>query len=385
MRILMITRNFYPEPGAKARRLKLLCDFFRNNEVEYHVITTNPTYGYSGNAHQEVLSTVSRVSHSHSPNLFSRYFNESSLVDTMKSEISAVLSARKFDLIYIEVPPYSFAKLIGFVRSRSNAKVICNVSDSIYLVVKHNPKANLLLVPFLSYLRSEEKRLFEGVDAISTQTDQLTEYVQETSLKNAFTFPNTVPESYLSSNIIANNGFRAVYAGGLTRAYDFSPLMKTLMKHGEYLRSELGLKFEVYGYGYWKKKIESNRRVMRVVTFQKPVPHDRVLEILKQYAFTIIPSSRVANYGIPVKMLESLSIGQPVLYIGEGLGSEVVRNTGCGYSAEDNPNDIKNGMLHIFESLKDITRISRNAKTWVSENRNFSKHAKDYLDFLRSL
>lgn len=376
--ILIITRNYYPEPGAKARRLKLLVDYMKSNSVNCKILTAKPSYGKTDFMEVEEEGVV-RLDHIHSKSIFKRLLLERELARRINHYLSEC--EENFDLIYIEAPPYSFAYVIKCIKLNSDARIVLNVSDSVYIVVRNNFASNFWLFPFLKILKAKEKNAFRRADYISTQTSELSEYVTNLSGKPAYTFPNSVPESNLDIHIEPRQPFKGVYAGALARSYDFRALIRTLELFGGEIFSETGFMLDIYGFGYWKKRIMSSS-AKNYVNFLEPVSHDKVLDILKDYSFCIIPASNSYKYGIPVKMLESMSLGQPVLYIGDGVGRRIIEEVKSGLAVSHEPREIKEAIIKLYRNKSEFHKMKTSSKNWIKENRLFEKEAEKYLSFL---
>jgi len=383
-KMMIITRNFYPEPGAKARRLTLLCKYLkRNTNLMITVITTNPSYGgiNTQNDNHLLVDKIIRVDHKHENSLSKRFILEQTLAEKLYRAAANELQSEQYDLVFVECPPFSFRKTIIKLRKIFSGRIITNISDSQYLVIRENLKNNIWMFLAAWYLKFIEKLTFVDSDIIITQTEPLSRYIFKSSGKNSYVFLNAVDQSMTEMTVRIQpkrDHLYCVYAGLLSRSYDFRSLIKSMKMYHTELKSRFSL--DIYGYGFWKKIIMKSN--IENIRFFPVFDFHEAGKIYSKYDCAIIPASNVYKYGIPVKMLESMAIGLPILYIGEGEGAEVIRESKCGMVAKHDPKHIFETILRMSSDVDLRIQMGKNAKNWISKNRIFQNEARKLVKFL---
>lgn len=172
-----------------------------------------------------------------------------------------------------------------------------------------------------------------------------------------------------------------VYAGLLGVAQD----IKSLIQGIDF--TQLGAELHLYGGGNQKEDIKGYiaRYPDRGVFFHGYVEPTQLKEVLREYDAALIPLATYIKGAVPSKIFDTLPLGLPILFCGDGEGAEIVRKYQVGFVSK--PNDAK-GLMDNIQRLSLMTdqerkQMSEREKKVAREEFDFEKQMDRFHHFIQ--
>lgn len=157
---------------------------------------------------------------------------------------------------------------------------------------------------------------------------------------------------------------------------------KGIMTLIEAIKSMPEVKLKIIGTGELKDKILELG--LNNVQLLGRLPHEKVLEYLKNAQFTVVPSEMHDNF--PFAVLESMAMGKPS--IGSDLGGipELILNGETGYIFKyKNSDQLKQLIQKLYNNKEEIERMGRNARRIVEQKYTQENHYRSLIEIYNSL
>lgn len=145
--------------------------------------------------------------------------------------------------------------------------------------------------------------------------------------------PNIAENMKVNPNL-KNENFNIVYFGNLGTNYDFKILLDTAK-----ILEESGVNLVIRGNGemleYVKEYIKI-KNINNVKLITKILSQDEMIELLNDASLLILPMKEqiFENASFPIKFVEYLNTGIPVLYIGKGYAYDIIENYKAGIAID---------------------------------------------------
>lgn len=173
---------------------------------------------------------------------------------------------------------------------------------------------------------------------------------------------------------IIPDGFVAMFAGNIGEAQDFDSILKA----AELTKKNTDIKWVIVGDGRKKKWVEieiENKGLKSTVFLLGRFPSEEMPAIFSHADITLVTLKDTEIFGltIPSKVQAYMAFGKPILTMLNGIGSQIVKDADCGYSANAGDFKILAKNVEKASSLtkKELKIFGDNAKRYY--NSNFSK------------
>ncbi len=136
------------------------------------------------------------------------------------------------------------------------------------------------------------------------------------------------------------------------------------------------------------RELVSELKLERAVIFAGRVPHHDVPSLYALANVMVFPrvSNRLTEMVTPLKPLEAMAQGVPVVASDIGGHAELIKNgeTGILYDPSDG-SGLVDGILEVLENGPDVQAMVRRAAEWVTTERRWASVSKRYLDVYQAV
>ncbi len=326
MKALLITHFYPPEPGAGPTRVASLAAALENAGHEVTVLTGFPSFPRGRLERDGAFVRVERAGRVRVVRLFSillpgmpgaRLLHWATAA--LASSLYALGSRERYDVVIISSPPITLA-MPGLVAAwRHRAKLVVDVRD-VYpdIAVQMGAwKPNGLVTRAVERLVRRLYRRANLVVAVTpTAISQIAARGVESSrlvlARNAAERIDVTPQRNGNGN---GSGFTAIYAGNLGLTTDVDVLVDAAA-----LVAPDGITIEIVGDGAQRGRLDERVRNERLhnVVVKGSVPRREAMSMVAGADVSIIPLRKGIEESVPTKLYDSLSVGCPVVVVGEG-------------------------------------------------------------------
>ncbi|RNC63057.1 MAG: Alpha-D-kanosaminyltransferase [Candidatus Dichloromethanomonas elyunquensis] len=402
MRILLLTQYFPPEKGAAQVRLRELAKGLKNEGHEVTVVTAFPNhptgiippeYRGKGFAREEmdgirVLRTwVYPVQRGRFWLRLCNYFS------FVFSSLYGIFRSGKQDLIVVESPPLfiGFSAIVASVVKK--APYIFNVSDLWpESAVQLGLVSNKQLIRMCEWL---ETYFYRKALKLSAQTVGIVEGLKKKGAapQDILFLPNGVDtdlfqprerDKDLEESLGLQGKSIVLYAGTMGYAHG----IETALEAADILRGKKEIVFLLVGDGSERPKLEEIARGKGLpnVIF---IDFQPLEEIPRYYSLSSINLSTLRRYKLsegvrPSKVFPALASGQPLIYVGEGEGAEIVKESGGGIVLEpENPELLAKTILELLKDPGLCHELSLKGREYVIKHYSWQRIIQNWLDQLK--
>ena len=384
MKFLFLTQYFTPEASAAPIRLAAIIRQLRRLGHDVEVVTAMPNYpvgrifaAYRGKFYVREIWEGVRV---HRVWLYAavgkgwrRYLNYFTF--TLMS-FFGIFKAGKADCLFVESPPLSLS-VTGFFYSRlRNVPFVFYVADLWPDAIRDNLELNKEGVA-LKFARALERWSYRKADYVCAVTEGILSELQTRKVPQSklLFLPNGVdldqlapmpPDNSLRHQLGLQEKEIVLYAG----THGYAHGMERILGAARVLQERRPqCHFVFVGEGSAKPAMIRQAKELGIhnVSFLDAVPPDQVSRLFS-IAFCGVVSlneSSISQHTRPVKSLTAMSCGKPVVYIGSGEGSQLVKNTNAGFVLEQGDPDA------IAEAICQLAVDPRLAKSQGQNGRKF--------------
>ena len=398
MRILLLTQYFPPEKGAAQVRLWELAKGLRDQGHEVMVVTAFPNHPtgiipqeYRGKtfSQQEIegLKIIRTWIYPVKRGRFwLRLLNYFSFVF---SSLYGIYRSGKQDLIVVESPPLfiGFSAVIASLVKK--APYIFNVSDLWpESAVQLGLVTNKHLIRMSEWL---EAYFYRKAFKLSAQTKGIVEGLRSKGIpsEDILFLPNGVDtelfkprekDEALQENLGLQDKYIILYAGTMGYAHG----IETALEAADILRNHTDIYFLFVGDGSERPKLE-------ILAQEKNLPNVRFIdfqpleEIPRYYSLSSLSLSTLRRYKLaegvrPSKVYPALASGQPLVYVGEGEGAEIVRESGGGVVLEpENPKLLADTILELKGNPAYCRELALKGREYVIKNHSWKSIISKWL------
>ena len=118
------------------------------------------------------------------------------------------------------------------------------------------------------------------------------------------------------------------------------------------------------------------------VSFLNPVPPEQVGKLfsIALCGLVSLNESSISEHTRPAKSLTAMSCGRPVVYIGSGEGSRLVKNAKAGLVLEEgDPNAVADAICRLAADPELAANLGRNGRKFVEEHLPWSLLVRRWL------
>lgn len=403
MRILLLTQYFPPEKGAAQVRLWELAKGLHHQGHEVTVVTAFPNHPtgiipeeYQGKRFmQEEMAGVKVLRTWIYPvkrgRFWLRLLNYFSFVF---SSLYGIARSGQQDLIIVESPPLFIGFSAMFASWLKKAPYIFNVSD-----LWPESAVQLGLVTNKTIIRATEwleGYFYKKAYKLSAQTQGIVTGLKRKNVppEDILFLPNGVDtelfqprpkDQDLEKSLGLAGKTVILYAGTMGYAHG----IETALAAADILRDDEELFFLFVGDGSERPRLEEIAR-------EKKLPNVRFIDfqplevIPRYYSLSSINLSTLRRYKLsegvrPSKVFPALASGQPLIYVGEGEGAEIVKESGGGVVLEpENPELLARTILELKRDPERCRTMAVQGRTYVIEHYSWNSLIRNWLKQLDS-
>lgn len=390
LNICIITHCYPPDFGAAPHQYAHMAENLKRKGHKVTVLTSHPYYpsgklalkDFFSLKKNEKINGVDVIRHwlipSQKNSLFLRFVSMLTMLMSMLTSLP-LLKKKKIDLVIVQTPPISLPILGVLLKKTQKVKLILNVSDlwpqaMVDLKSIHKDSFSYKL------LHGLEKKFYKAADYILTQSLESQDYIQKMGFKRPFLYriganiKHFSPKKEIQFN--QDESLSIVYTGVLGVAHGILDLIKTIPF------DKLNVDFHIYGDGIEANQISKylKQEKLKNVFLHAKVSYKEIPAIVKKYNVALISQKNYVKGTLPAKMYESMSLGMPILFHGEGEGYKIINQHQCGFtSLPSTPEQlIKNIEKLKGLNTKQYNLLSKNARNACLE---FYDRDKQFNDF----
>lgn len=405
MRLLILTQYYPPEIGAPQNRLHELAIRLKTNGVDVEVLTALPNYpkmeimqGYEKRRNREEIIDEIPVHRawiyiSHSKGIISRLLNYFSFVWT---SYWRGIKLKKFDYLLVESPPLFLGYSAMALSKKLGAKLIFNVSD---LWPESAEKLGIVTNKKLLNLAYKlESKCYHKANLITGQTQGIVDDIKSRfPTKDVYWLPNGVdinfynPINIAEGNFRIKNGFKKsdvlFFYGGIL---GYAQGLEVILKAADLTRLNDNLHFIIQGSGPEKENLLALKQNLKLenVHFFNPVPKSEMPAILKSIDVALVPLKKLDLFqgAIPSKVFEALAMEKPLLLGVDGEAREhfIEKGKAGMFFEPENERSLADCAIYLVDNRKELDRMSKNARSYVSRNFDRNQIASNFLAKLKN-
>lgn len=403
MRILLLTQYFPPEKGAAQVRLGELAGGLQSQGHEVTVVTAFPNYptGIIPEKYRKKFFsrenmgglTVLRtwIYPVKRGRFWLRLLNYFSFVF---SSLYGICRSGRQELIIVESPPLFLGLSAVIASAVKKAPYILNVSD---LWPESAVQLGLVSNKFLIDMSERlESYLYRKAFKLSAQTEGIVQALQKKGVSSGdiLFLPNGVDtelfrprekDGELEEELGLQGKYIILYAGTMGYAHG----IETALEAAAILKSEEDIVFLFVGDGSERPRLEHLAREkdlsnVRFIDFQP-------LEVMpRYYSLASLSLSTLRRYKLsegvrPSKIFPALASGSPLVYVGEGEGAEIVRESSGGVVLEpENPRLLADTIIRLKNDSAYCRELSIKGREFVQANYSWQSIIRKWLDRLEN-
>ncbi|ANQ48209.1 glycosyltransferase family 4 protein [Flammeovirga sp. MY04] len=389
----IVTHCFPPDFGAAPHQFEFLAQSFSKKGNKVTVFTSHPYYP-TGKITLKDFFTWKRTSKeknitvirhwllpSQKNNMFLRLISMFSMLFSMFTSLREV-KKQKLDILLIQTPPITLPIFGILAKKLYGVNVVLNVSD---LWPQAMVDINGLSKSSVAYkvLHWLEKFYYKKADALVTQSKESQEYIKDLGfdLPHIYRIGANTKQFRQKTDFNSTEKIKVVYMGVLGVAHGISKLIK------EIAFDDLNIELHIFGDGVDYKNIQSiiKKKQLNNVFLNRAIDYHLVPQTLRQFDIALISQINYVKGTLPAKLYESMSVGLPIIYHGEGEGAEIVKYFNCGWTSNPSDYDALTKNFSLIHKLKthELKEKGQNARTACIEH--FDLHQQfDQLDHLLS-
>lgn len=400
MNLIVLTQYYPPESGAPQRRLSELARVLAAQGHRVTVLTAMPSYpkgrifaGYGGLVRRETIDGVSIIRTFIYPTqkaaLVPRLLNYFSFV--FSSSIIGAFLLKRADFLLVESPPLFLGISAVWLSWLKRARLIFNVSDlwpdsAVWMgVIRKNS---------LSYRMSAwlESALYRRAWLVTGQTQDIVTDIAarfpeiETSL-----LTNGVNIAQFGSGKATDDSRKqltphsdqcvVLYAGLHGLAQGLHQIIYTADK----MRSDPQVQFVLIGDGPEKQRLINMAIELGLdnVDIQQSRPATEIPGLLASADILLVMLSKDIPSAAPSKMYEAMASQKPVVFVGKGIGAEIIRKHDAGLVVEpENINELVQVIQRLCSDRELRSRLGQNGRLAVENDFDREKIAIRFMDRL---
>ncbi len=401
MRILLLTQYFPPEKGAAQVRLWELAKGLRDQGHEITVVTAFPNHptGIIPEGYRRKIFSKEEIDGIKILRTWIYPVKRGRFWLRLLNYFSFVFSSRygiyrsgKQDLIVVESPPLfiGFSAIIASYVKK--APYIFNVSDLWpESAVQLGLVSNKHLIRMSEWL---EAYFYRKAFKLSAQTQGIVEGLKKKGVKteDILFLPNGVDtelfmprakDKKLEKKLGLRGKYIILYAGTMGHAHG----IEVALDAADILKDHEDIYFLFVGDGSERPKLE-------IIAREKALPNVRFIdfqpleEIPRYYSLSSLSLSTLRRYKLsegvrPSKVYPALASGQPLVYVGEGEGAEIVKESGGGVVLEpENPRLLADTILELKNNPDYCKELSLKGREYVIENYSWKSIISKWLNQL---
>ena len=251
-------------------------------------------------------------------------------------------------------------------------------------------------------LSTKSKAIF-GVNKIAFHKANLAfkntlESIKYFAIPNAIVAQNTLDEvkQYYNNRPYEDNTFVFAFSGRICREKGVLNLLKAFQK---LYKKNKNVHLVIFGgagaIGKYDKKTpyleECHHYALEnelPINFTGFIDNKDLIKGLSQIDVLVLPTDNsLSEEGMPLCLLEAMSLGKPIIVTDSGGNSEVVKDQVNGMLIKSNPyiDELSEAMLKISMNKELYIKFSKEAYTSYIENYTYNRYTKMFIDSLQQI
>lgn len=395
-KVLLVTQNFYPEIGSGANRYKNIFSLLNENGIDAEVLTSEPSYPntsmYKSDEYwndvfinknerkvKRLTTKLEKQSKSHIKRIL--YY-----LEIMKYTYNFVKNNHQmYDTIVVTSPNIFMPLAIVPLKNKINSEIILDIRDlwpdSIYAL---NIKWINIFSPILNSL---ERYIYNKSTKIVYNHRGFKQHIIK-KLKNKekpmIYLPNSINKKELEVVKVEKvKEFTVFYSGNLGFAQNSEELIEIALK-----LDELNIKFDAIVYGLhaneFKQKVKDLN--LQYVTIFDVLPRMECLKFMKarHLSLSLLVEDDIFMNILPGKIIDSISLGIPVISNVGNEASEMINCNFLGYAKEKA--DVKEIITKIQEFKKNTDKYNiycNKCIAYTNSNLIWDNNINDLIKLIR--
>lgn len=377
-KILIISQNFYPEIGTAANRMKSIFKILRSKGIETTVLTTDPTYPTKklfddrsyfidqelNSLEEDKIIRLKMFGIKQNKNIFMRtiYYVE----QYFRIRKFLKNSHDKYDYIYVSSPNIFLAWATLFLKKSKKPIYILEIRDLWPDSVNEINEMNIkLFMPFLKYL---EKKMYNAADKIIINNEAFRNHINNKLHKHKpiFFLPNGISEREITVSK-RKEDFSVIYAGNIGYAQDVKKMIEICK-----LLDSKKINITAIIYGIRAHTFRKAVKNLKFVSIKKPMDRLSCLEEISKHhvSLAILQESDVFMNAMPGKVLDSISVGTPVVSNIDGPISKIINEYNLGFSK---------GKASVEKIVEEIELLKKDKMNFKKKSENALNYRNYYL------
>jgi len=404
VKILLFTQHYPPDIGAHAFRMAALVKALLKKGHKISVITTEPhrydlkeKIQFKKYEKDKKLEICRIKGGKHNDKFWRRPINYiifmvNSLIYSLKLK-----NNERYDLVFATSPPITSAATAVICAFFKKTKFILDIRDLWPdTLVELKIFKNKLIIAFLTYI---EKLLYRRANSIITISEDIKDRIilKGVEKDKVVVFTNGLDKEFISENIdiekknALRNKYKLLlnktiisYVGNIGISQALKIMVEAAEKTGE------DILFLIVGEGLEKKqllKIREEKKLSKKILFLNGMPRDKIIDIyyLSDILFLQLKDLDIFKGAIPSKIFEYLGSGVPIIYGLNGVGADVLKESGNGIKIRPESDE------NLVEAIKIIKNKYNLYIKKAKKGRDFAiKHylreeiMNDYVKFIEN-
>lgn len=194
-------------------------------------------------------------------------------------------------------------------------------------------------------------------------------------------------KNFSSREIIPDNSFKLIYHGTIAERFGFDVLVEGIKIVKDKISN---LYFLILGEGdYSKELFEIIKRngLEQIIEFRNTtVPITDLPKIIMEFDLGIVSYtlSKATEYMLPVKLMEYIAMGKPVLCVKNKSISYYIKEGEIEFYDGGNPNSFGKKLLYLYKNRNRCEEIKNNLRR-INERLNWENEKKKYIALIKKL
>lgn len=377
MKALFILDTEFPYGKASSSRARNFIKLFNECGYKIHIMAH-----LNGEKIDDLEYTCENI------NIFKNYRSLLGIRTAVPVEkmLKNYLRNNKIDLIFSNNIPYVVPRILRIASENKIPYILeqCEWYDSSsFKLGKYNP----YYIECMKMIEYKNKNL-DGIIAISRLLEKhyLNQGVKTIRIPTILDMNNILPR-YVRKN---KKKLNIVFAGSLGKGKEnIYPMLKAV----EYINKSIE-KIHLHFYGPTKEQIRENINFDKIlrksyIHIYGRIPQPEIENKVREADFTFIirPNRKSSNAGFPTKLVESMSVGTPVIANDTGDIGMYIKDRENGFLLSKNTDEELIECLQYILKMNDhnFETMRRNARRTCDENFDYRKYIDPVRELIRSL
>lgn len=222
------------------------------------------------------------------------------------------------------------------------------------------------------FIQKLQKHCANNADVVKVHTENMKNYFLDRGVSSDFIkVPPIIDISqyqYIKKDLFFDDTINVGYSGSAREWQGIASIFEV----AELLKDKTNVNFSLIGPN--KKDIPVKSKNIRLLN--KCSHHTYVSQILPKFDLFVIPrpSNLVTETTTPIKLIEAMASGIPVIASDIGGINEYVQHNKNGYLVEpENPDDLTNAILYISQNPRIAYKLAKNARITAEETFDYHR------------